>query len=378
MKRLVLVGGGHCHIEVLRHLARSRQTELETLLISPHPYLIYSGMIPGVVARDYEIGDCRIDLAALARRAGARLLLAHATGLDCGTKQVLVSNGQSIDYDIVSLDVGATPAFQDVPGVAVHAITVKPAEAFLAQLRRLDALSGGTDPPQIAVVGGGAAGIEIALTLASRLSCTGANKAALSLISDSAELLPALDIHSRRKVLQALHTANVALHLGNKVESVNATGVMLCDGSTLTAHAVIWSAGVAAVPWLRATSLATDPAGFVSIDECLRSVAHHEVFAAGDCATHLADPKPKSGVMAVRQAPVLAENLIRSARGESLLAFKSSSSALALLNCGGQQAVAIWHGRVFRGKWVWHWKNWLDRRFVRRYSVDAGEPPPSA
>jgi pyridine nucleotide-disulfide oxidoreductase family protein len=367
VKRLILVGGGHCHIEVLRYLAAHPEPGLETWLLTPDRHLLYSGMIPGVVARDYEISQCRIDLDALARHASARLVLAEATGINADGQQVLTVDGQTLDYDIASLDVGSMPAATVVMGVLEHAIPLRPAARFLSFLQDLDARARGGGSCRIAVVGAGAAGVEIGLTLASRIR-HGANEARVAIVSDSPELLPGLDRNTRLKAEEILRSRNIGQCLGSKVSSVDARGLTLAEGRRIDADAVIWATGAAALPWLGADSLAIDAAGFVSIDDCLRSVSHPEVFAAGDCATNLRDPRPKSGVMAVRQAPLLAANLLRAARGESLLAFKSSPAALAILNCGGRQALASWRGQALHGKWVWHWKDWLDRRFVRRYS----------
>ena len=369
MKRLVLVGGGHSHLEVLRRLAARPRADIDSVLITPDRHAVYSGMIPGVIAGDYAIEDCRVDLAALARRAGARLLLDSVTGLDPGRRGVLCSNGETLEYDLASLDVGSMPSTHGVPGVAEYAINVKPAEEFLRCLARLGETVGRLR--RIAVVGAGAAGIEIAFTLWHRLNANGPARAEVTLVADTARILPLLDAGTRRHAARIAAGRRIDLRLGAAVVAVDAGGVALAGGARIEADTVIWVAGAAPLPWLRATPLATDAAGFFSVNDCLQSVSHPEVFAAGDCASNAAEPKPKSGVFAVRQGPVLAENLMRAARGEPLLAFKSSSSALAILNCGGRRALASWHGHGFDGRWVWFWKDWLDRRFLRQYATGA-------
>lgn len=366
MKRLVLVGGGHSHLEVLRRLANSPAHGLDVLLASPDRHAIYSGMMPGVVAGDYVLEDCRIDLEALARSAGARMVQAPACGMDAA--RVHLANGESHAFDVASLDVGSGPPSSGLPGLAQHAIAVRPAEAFLDRLHgllasRREALSRG-----IAIVGAGAGGVELALTIACRLEEM-APGAGVRLITEGGEILAGMDACTRGTAESALRARGVQLHLGAGVTAVHARGLCLADGREIDADAVIWAGGAAAQPWLGGTPLAKDGRGFVSINDCLQSVSHPSIFAAGDCATNMAAPMPKSGVTAVRQGPVLAENLLRACRGEAPVAFRASPAALVILNCGGGQAVASWRGHSFRGRWVWRWKHWLDTRFVRRYTL---------
>ncbi len=372
MKRLLLVGGGHSHLEVLRRLATQQPPGLDIVLLSPDRYAIYSGMIPGVVAGDYALPECRVDLAALASRAGARLLAAELTGLDPGRRSVLTAAGGSLEYDVISLDVGSVPATRGVAGVREHALPVKPVIPFLQRLAGWDEGHAQRRPHHIAVVGSGAAGIEIAFTLQHRLDRRDAARTRMTLVSESPLLLPGLDAGTRRRAGRIAGDRCIDLRLGAGVVAVDAAGLTLAGGERIAADMVVWVTGAAAHPWIAATALATDAAGYVAINDCLQSVSHAEVFAAGDCATSITDSKPKSGVFAVRQGPVLAGNLLRALRGEPLLAFQSGSAALVILNCGGRLALASWRGRALEGRWVWRWKDWLDRRFIRRY---AGRVP---
>lgn len=369
MKRLVLVGGGHSHLEVLRRLSLRPRTDLETVMLTPERHAIYSGMIPGVIAGDYAPEHCRVDLAALARRAGARLQLASAIGLDCAARKVMSSDGESPHYDLVSFDVGSTPAAQGVAGVREHAASVKPAHPFLEAMAALADRHPGEAPRAIVVVGSGAAGTELAFALWYRLNQEGAAGARLSLLSESPVLLPGLDVGTRHRALRIAATRKIEVRLGQGVIEVDATGLTLAGGERIAADRVVWATGAAAPAWIATTPLATDAAGFIAVNDALQSVSHPAVFAAGDCAGNVADPKPKSGVVAVRQGPVLAENLFRAMRGEPLIGFRSASHALAILNCGGRNALASWRGHAFEGRWVWFWKDQLDRRFMRRYAL---------
>ena len=145
--------------------------------------------------------------------------------------------------------------------------------------------------------------------------------------------------------------------------------LVLVGGEEVAADAVIWATGAAAPAWLSATGLALDARGFIAVWRTLQSISHPEVFAAGDCATLVDGPNPKSGVFAVRQGPVLAANLRRALAGQALAPFSSSSLALALLNCGDGHAVASWGVIALEGRWAWRWKDWIDRRFMAQYAI---------
>jgi len=322
--RLLLLGGGHAHAAVLRELHGADVT-----LVTPYPHHTYSGMLPGFVAGHYRLDEIRIDLAALAARAGAKLVLGRVAALDAARRVARLEDGTDIAYEVASLNLGSES------NAPAYALAVKPFETFLERwLEAKDRVK------SVAVVGAGAAGVEVAMAAAHR---TGAR---ITLYSDRPMFRPAL---ARR----------VARHLGRN-------GVELRAGVAFTADArasydlVVWTAGASALPWLRASGLATDERGFVLVDDKLRSVSHPEVFAVGDCATLRDAPHPKSGVYAVRHAEVLAHNL----RGGELRSYAPQRRTLALISCGARYAIADWNGWSAEGAWAWRWKNRIDRRWI--------------
>lgn len=370
VRRLVLAGGGHVHVEVLRRFGLQPEPGVEIVLVSPAPATPYSGMLPGLVAGHYAHAECHIDLRALCRFAGARFTQDAVTGLGDGGRGVLLETGTGLEADLLSLDVGSIPPRGRITGAAAVGTGVKPVDAFLAELdRRLSWPP--PVPPRVLVVGAGAGGVEIALALRHRLDQAGAASGSprwqVGLVASGPALLPGHGQAVRRRIARLLDHRGLRVHLGVAVAAADAGGLWLADGTRLEADWVVWATGAAAPAWLGDSGLALDAAGFVLVDACLRSVSHPGVFAAGDVASLAGRPNPKSGVHAVRQGPLLALNLRRALGGEPLLSWRAQRHTLALLATGPRHAVASWGGLSLAGDWVWRWKDHIDRGFMRRY-----------
>lgn len=375
MRRLLLLGGGHCHAAVLKRFGEEPVAGVELVLVNPGRYAAYSGMIPGLIAGDYEWRQCHIDLERLAGFAGARVLDDRAAGIDPDARRVALEGGAALEYAWLSIDVGSTPAAGDVPGVARNAVSVRPAERLLAALEGLSERSRRGTLGRVVVVGAGAAGIEVALSLQHRLRREGASPPAFVVATDAPHVLPGHPGRARAIVQRILRERSISVLAGKPVTAVSGSGLTLAGGQEVAADAVIWATGAAAPAWLSSTGLALDARGFIAVWRTLQSISHPEVFAAGDCATLVDDPNPKSGVFAVRQGAVLAANLRHALAGQALAPFSSFSLALSLLNCGDRHAVASWDGIALEGRWAWRWKDWIDRRYVARYPVPAHPGP---
>jgi selenide,water dikinase len=358
VKRLVLLGGGHSHLAVLKRFCGAPPAGTDLALVSPHRHALYSGMVPGLIAGHYGLDDCRIDLEPLALRAGARFLRDSAIGLDSARREVLTAKGGRLPYDLLSLDVGS--AVEKPARASEHALGVRPIEEFLAAWERLRNQAARGEVERIAVVGGGAAGVELVLAMQHRLAEADAE---FAVFSDS-PLLPGHDEEVRRMMARILEERGVAIHVGRKVVAVGRNELRLQGGERFEAQAAVWATGARPPSWIAPSGLATDEHGFVAVGETLQSTSHREVFAAGDVA---AAGRPKSGVFAVRQGPALARNLRRALAGKAPQAFRSPERSLALISCGGRYAVASWGRFAFEGEWVWRWKDRIDRRFVGRY-----------
>ena len=367
---LVLIGGGHTHALVLRSWAMKPLPGVRVTLVNPGPTAAYSGMLPGHVAGHYDRDSLDIDLVRLCRRAGARLVMAPATGLDPAKRRVHVRGRPDLAYDIASLDVGVTSTIPDLPGFAEHAVPAKPLGPFASEWARFRA---GHGPARVAVIGGGVAGAELALAMAYALRRDGRD-ARITLL-DRGRALDTLGRAAQARLRDALHGLRVTLREGVTPARVTARGITLDSGEEIAAEFVTGAAGAQPHAWLAETGLA-DARGFVPVDARLRS-RDGAVFAVGDCAHMTAHPRAKAGVFAVRQAPVLFHNL-RAALSEAggQKTYRPQKDYLKLISMGGKRALAERNGRVLSGPLLWRWKDWIDRRFMARFDLPASRPRP--
>jgi len=361
VKHLLLVGGGHSHLAVLKSFGDAPAEGVHLALLSPSRHAFYSGMVPGVVAGHYRPGDCRVDLGALAARAGARFLLDSAAGVDPARREVTTARGERLHYDVLSLDTGSSAG--EPAGAEEHALRVRPVEPFLAGWERLRESARRGEVRRVAVIGGGAAGVEVLLAMRHGLAGAATQ---FALFSE----LPILAGHgARRRMARILGERGVAVLSGRKVLAADENGIELDGGERFEAQAAVWATGAYAPSWVAQSGLATDARGFVAVRDTLQSHSCTEIFAAGDVATVVGEARPKSGVFAVRQGPVLARNLRRALAGEVPVRFRPPSRSLALISCGDRYAVASWGRFALEGAWVWSWKDRIDRRFVERYRL---------
>lgn len=363
MKRLLLLGGGHAHVHVLRALARLPMPDTEVLLVSPFESSIYSGMVPGWVAGHYALDECRIPVAALAGAAKVDFVLASACAVNAADGAVTLSDGRSVEYDMLSIDTGSTLPRNVIPGTRVHALAIRPMEAFVANLE--EAIS---SPALqcLAVIGGGAAGFELAMALQHRLGANGRSDVRITLVCGAAAPLAGFPHATVRRALRAMEMTGITV-LPDSCTQILPDHVLLEHGTRVACDLALVAVGGHAPEWLQGSGLALDARGYIETGATLQSLSHAEVFAAGDVASRADAPHPKSGVYAVRAGPALARNLRRFAAGLAVKPYQPPHRTLNLLSCGRKNAIATWGGSSWRGDWVWAWKDHIDRAFVARY-----------
>jgi selenide, water dikinase len=369
--RLLLIGGGHTHVALLGAMAAGRLKRAETTLVSPHDHQVYSGMVPGLIGGRYSVEEVTFDLPALTGRAGVRFLRAAVTRIDGATRRATLDDGTVVPYDVASVATGGSAAALERPGVAAHALLVKPINRVLELLPAIDRAveSRGPEPMQVVVVGGGAAGIEVALALRARLDREGASRAVLTLYDNTHAVLRDRAVSARREAERALQKGDVTVRLSTAVEEVGPSHVRLSGGRVLPADLVIWTPGTQAPSLFRDSGLTTDSHGFLLVEDTLEVRDHPGLFGVGDAATLADHPHtPKAGVYAVRQAPVLLHNLDVALRGRgSLRRYRPQPRFLALLNTGDGRAIFSYGSFAATGRWAMILKDYIDRGFMRRY-----------
>jgi selenide, water dikinase len=375
VKDLVLVGGGHSHVGVLRRFGMRPLAGARLTLISRESHAPYSGMLPGLIAGHYDFDDAHIDLGPLCRFAGAGFVHAEVTGLDLRARRVVCRDRPPVAYDVLSIDVGAAPATADVPGAAGAVVPVKPIDGFVAHWERLRARClAAADALAIGAVGGGAGGVELLLAVQHRLRSLlapagrSAEHLTFHLVTDGPEILPSHNARVRAAFRRVLAARGVHVLTDHRVVRVADGRLHFAHGGELALDEILWVTTAGAPPWPRDAGLAVDARGFIEVNEGLQSVSHPDVFAAGDVAALVRHPRPKSGVFAVRAARPLAANLGRRLRGRPLRPFTPQRRFLSLISTGDRYAVASRGNWAAEGRWVWRWKDRIDRRFVRRYN----------
>jgi selenide, water dikinase len=372
MTRLLLLGGGHTHVEVIRRLGADPAPGTEIVLLSPDRYTPYSGMLPGYIAGHYGFHDCHIDLARLCRATRVAFRRGAATRIDAAARRVECDSGDAYEYDVVSIDVGSTQPANMIPGASEHALRVKPVGRFMEAWDRFRAAARARPAPRrIVMVGGGAAGVELTLAMHERLLHDGlAASTEIHLVTDTPEILSGHPRRARRVFENILHERGIVVRPGSKVIRVD-PGLLHHEHAALPGELFVLANGATAPDWLRNSALALDDQGFILVNDSLQSVSCPETFAAGDVASMADHALPKSGVFAVRQGPPLTENLRRALAHKPLVTYRPQKTVLALISTGNRYAVASWNGFAVSGSWVWCWKHRIDCRFMATYRFDS-------
>ncbi|GAB2730058.1 FAD-dependent oxidoreductase [Halomonas garicola] len=372
-KELVLIGGGHAHALVLEAFARRPEPGVRLTVISEGRFAAYSGRVPAWLAGKCTLADTQIDLAALCRRAGARLIEQRATAFSAETREVTLAGGERLGFDAASINVGATLYKPETAAQAPNVLALRPLaklpSRWQALCARVDALPAGSRQSVVSV-GGGAAGCE---TLLAVLAALRARRSDVrfdgALISGGQTLLPDAGRLPRALLARALKKADVTLRTGVRVSELGEEAVMLEQGAPVPADIVLWATGAIGHGWLKESDLALNERGFIEVGKSLEARGAPGVFAAGDGAA-FTPALPKAGVYAVRMGPPLAANLRRACRGEAPKDWRPPRRVLSLIGTGDGRAVASYGPLGAAGRWAWRLKERIDGRFIARFNPD--------
>jgi selenide,water dikinase len=359
-QHVVLVGGGHANIQVLR---RGFPPGTKVTLVSDRPVALYSGMLPGWIAGRYTQDELSIDLAALCQVTGARLWVSACTAIEIETQSLALADGRRLRFDVAAVDIGSAAAALDVPGIRERALPTRPLADLPRQIQQLLEASE-SERSGLAVVGGGAGGVELALALRARLGPT----PAVTLVERGRRLLPGRSDRVSRRLVRACARRGVGVVVGRSVVAGDPEGLVLDDDRLIPAQRWIWATGACAPPLFERSGLSTDGTGFLRVRETLQSLDCPELFAAGDCISLESAPQtPRAGVYAVRAGPVLHHNLLAKLAGKPLRVFRPQADFLTLLDLGDGTALGTKWGLYLEGRWVSRLKARIDQGFVATY-----------
>ena len=382
LAHLVLLGGGHAQIAVLKSLGMSRIEGLRVTLISRDRMTPYSGMLPGYIEGFYREDEASIDLVRLAGFAGARFIHDDAIGLDADQAKVFLRNHPPLSYDRLSINIGSTPQLDQVKGAALHATPIKPVPEMI---QTLDEITSGKRPcHHISIIGGGVAGAEVALALDHRLNRVGKRGINITLVHSGQHITEALAKSASRQLENEMAKRNITICRQRRATAINSSSITLDDGSQIASDFTLMTTGAISPEWIASSHLAVDKDGFIAVNASLQSLSHPNIFAAGDIATILSSPRAKSGVYAVRAGPILRDNIRRSIQGKALRLWSPQQHHLALIGLGGGKAIASRGGiSLPASKRLWRLKEHIDRRFISRFSdlpvmASLPEPPINA
>jgi len=377
---LVLLGGGHANIQILKMMAMNPIGGLRVTLISDQTHSPYSGMIPGFLAGYYSYEECHFDLRRVCEDLGQRFIMAKIIGVDPQRKKIQLENRAEISYDCASINVGIEP--KSIGSLSKEStlklIPLKPISKFIAHWERLisdlKAYQGNESLP-LAVVGAGATGVEIAIILKMLIDQNQWN-AQVNLIHRHEFLVSAKDLRAQRRLSRTLEGLNIKVFQNTEVLELYENGLVLKDDKGLI-HAMdfyraLIATQAAAPDWCKRSGLAVNQDGFIKVTEKLLVENADALFAAGDCIHFSPSPLKKAGVYAVRQGMVLEHN-IRSffTRKSSLKTFHPKKNVLSLITVGDRQAIVHQDdASILRWMWpslLWRVKDWIDRRFMKRF-----------
>jgi NADH dehydrogenase FAD-containing subunit len=363
-KHLVLVGAGHAHMTVMKHLADFTAAGHRVTVIGPGPHHYYSGMGPGMLSGIYRPEEIRFNVKDMAISRGATFLEDFVVKVDPARKELLLQQDRRLAYDVVSFNTGSGVPITDRFRHHDAVIPVKPIDQLLSARKRIiAALENG----KIAVVvaGGGPAGLEIAANLR-RLVADESGAAEIILLAGD-RLLEGFDPAVRRKAKRTLDRLGIRLVERQKAESADERSVRTTTGERHPCDFLFMAVGVQPSRLFTDSGLPVGPDGGLLVNRYLQSVTYPEIFGGGDCISFEQRPLAKVGVYAVRQNPVLLRNLVQALDGADLVPFTPQASYLLAFNMGDGTAIVRWQGLVLDGRLGFALKDYLDRRFMRMF-----------
>lgn len=368
MKNLVLAGAGFANLYVLKALVKSPWPDLKVFLINRSKLQTHAGMLTHWMCGNAELESCSVDVQKLAQKAGAEFIQDDIGGIDLACRSIALKSGQKLDFDVVSLALGGQIDSLYLESEAYRLIPVRPLLDFARAWEEMVLSVSKYDKIRVAILGGGAAGVELALITHWRLTrVVDSRHVKITLIAGEG-LLPFFSKDARLLTEEMLKERRIQIVKGKAYAGKN--GLILGEGELLPVDFVLVATSVQPQGWFRETGLALCDEGFFAVQKNQQSINSRAVFATGDCATRMDSPHERALTYAVAAAPVVNQNIFRQLRGRTLLDVPLPRRTLSILNTGPKVALMNYGAFTAAGYWNWRWKSWRDRKFIKQFLED--------
>ncbi len=357
--KVLLVGGGHAHLELLRLAQKDRVFLESVVLISNASKTYYSGMISSWIEGIYTEEDVFIDMEVLAGHYGIPFICSGVTQIDPSKKAVMLENGERVTYEIASVDIGSKAASRDQGRIGPPEFHLKPFTGLKALKEQLPSIASGT----LLVIGSGAAALETAIAL-------GASKkvfqGSVILLTHASGILPSGTEKVRGRFMDRLRKMPQITVVADEITAIEPYRITTAH-QELCVDAIVWATGPKADPLFVASGMATDAKGYMLVDDTLKSITGGDVFGAGDCIAIEGKILAKNGVHAVREAPILYQNIKALLSGGALVPYEPKNVQLAIFSTGERTAILQYGSVVLSGRLPWQLKNAIDSRYMRKH-----------
>ncbi len=364
-KKLLLVGGGHAHVFLIKQFYLKNIPGIEVVLVTAGKYQYYSGMASGYVEGIYKEEDMSFDLRKMCHKSRIKYIEARLAGIDVENKCVKLENNETVSFDVISVDTGSEMAGKNVQGVMKYAYCVKPLEN-LFKLRE-NFIEQMVKESQVVIVGAGAAGIEMAFALKA-LSCKMKKNVEVTLAHSGNLILNGYNENVREKTLKKLEKDKIKILPLSKISSVSQNKLTIESGKQIKYDFLVWAAGPKSNPLYKDSGFTVDKAGYMMVNRYLQSVDYPFIFGAGDCISFSDfEYVKKVGVYAIREAPYLLSNILKFIGNEELKEYIPQIDYLAIISVGNKKGIMQYKGMANMGKLSWKLKDYIDGAFMKKF-----------
>jgi NADH dehydrogenase FAD-containing subunit len=373
-KHLVFVGGGHAHLTALLNMGEYIQRGHRVTVVGPSPYHYYSGMGPGMLSGIYRAQEVRFHIKKLVEDRGGEFREDRVVRIDAHGRSLHLQSGQEISYDFVSFNTGSEVPNDPLLGEPQETVyPVKPV-VHLHRARRTIRSALQERHLRFAIIGGGAAGVEISANLW-RLVRDSRGQGNITLIAGRKILQGALD-RVGKMARDSLRERGIEIIEGNRATRIQKESVTLADGKILPFDFAFLAMGIRPSPLFRQSGLPTGEDGGLLVNVHLQSMDHPEIFGGGDCIAFAERRLAKVGVYAVRENPLLFQNLLASLEGKAMEVFEPQREFMLILNLGNGRGLLWRKNFVWEGRLAFLLKDYIDRKFMKKFQVSGEREEP--